>query len=118
MPRTIRRASVLVATMAALGLTIAAPASASEVGVQATVGTAHSLPNFLGASGTLTDVNAGDCKDIPNMAVATSAQNISATKTIFFYAVPGNCTPGTEVAILGPGADISSGLAATTYTTD
>ncbi|MFI9340770.1 hypothetical protein ACIG0D_05765 [Streptomyces sp. NPDC052773] len=91
MSRTIQRASVLAATVAALGLVIAAPASADGVGTQAVIGTAYPQTNFMGTpTGSFDDTSVG-CTDIPNLDEVTrarSATNIapSTGETIQLYA--------------------------------
>ncbi|NUK27007.1 hypothetical protein [Streptomyces lunaelactis] len=102
MLRTLKLGSVLVATTAALGLTIAAPASADGVGAQTVSATAYTGTNFTGTPGVLMDV--GDtCTAIPigiSTGNAQSAKNLDASdKALHFYS-DDSCT--TQIAVVQP----------------
>ncbi|MFJ4818352.1 hypothetical protein [Streptomyces sp. NPDC088801] len=96
--RSLKIASVLAASTAALALGLAAPASAAPSGALVVVGTAHSGTNFTGTVTPLLS-NSGGCTQIT--AGALSGRNTPASdEEVVFYSTT-NCT-GTPIITLQP----------------
>ncbi|MEW2397244.1 hypothetical protein [Streptomyces sp. NPDC046862] len=114
MLKTIKHASVLSVTTAALALAVAAPAGADELGTQSIVGTAYEAQDFGGRSGAL-EANTSTCTDIPDVAtVRAAANNAGSGQVITLYMdldcqwpiatlTPGQSNPGGQnhLGILG-----------------
>jgi hypothetical protein len=104
MLRTFKIGSVLVACTAALGLGLAAPASADGVGAQAVIANAYEDPNFQGNEQPIAvlDNNCHNTDALNNAISAQSARNRDqSTQTIRFF-VTNNCDPDDEFVDVEP----------------